>query len=98
MLFQPLADLAAGDQQHLFGARKCLAQRFRIAVVDLSGLDAPISQVRDFGQIPASGHNLPRRHVLLEEGFNNKASELSGGACDNDRHGGPFHQGDVLHR
>ncbi len=90
MLLKALADLTAGDQQHLAGTGKGLPQGGRVLVVDLPDLDAPAGEVRDFGQIPAGGHDLPRGHAAVEEGFNNKAAELSGGAGDNDGHDGPF--------
>ena len=58
VLRHPPADLAAGDQQHLFSARKGLAQGFRVAVVDREDPDTTVGEVNDPGQITARSNEV----------------------------------------
>ena len=93
MLLDPLAGGRAGNQQHLVRPGKGLPQGIRVVEVDRPDLHAAVGEICEPGHVPARGHDLIRRHIPLEEFFNDKAAELTGCAGDNDGHGGPFTKG-----
>ena len=90
MLGEPLAYLTAGNQQHLLGARKRLAQGPGVVIVEPADLDAALGEIGDLGQIAAARDDLPGGNIAAEEGFDDEAAELAGGSGDDDGHGGPF--------
>jgi hypothetical protein len=82
-----LPDHAAGDQEQLLRPGEGLAQRHLVVEVRAPDDDAALGEIGQ-GLRPASGgDDLVGRDAAVQEGLDDEAAEVAGGAGDDDRHG-----------
>ena len=87
MLGDPLADLAAGDQEHPVGPLERGAQARRVGVVGDGGAHAEgVGQLGEALGVAAGGDDLVGGGAPLQEGLDDEAAEVAGGSGDDDGH------------
>jgi hypothetical protein len=81
-----LADLAAGDQQQLLRAGERLAQGRLVVEVRTPDDDAALGQVGEGLGPPSGRDDLLGRDAAPQQGLDDQAAQVTGGAGDDDRH------------